>query len=144
MSNEFSILVADRNRHVREFLQRELTAEGYRVRTAKDGGEVLTHITTEPGPDLLILDPEIPFAGRLGLLEEIRKQDRLLPVVIHTFLADYIGNLERASAEACIEKSGNMDQLKSVVREVLRDKYPLRFAGAPEEALQGTGTGSNS
>jgi DNA-binding response OmpR family regulator len=144
MSNEFSILVADRNRHVREFLQRELTAEGYRVWTAKDGGEVLTHIATEPGPDLLILDLEIPFAARLGLLEQIRKQNRLLPVVIHTFLTDYAGHQEMAGAEACIEKSGNMDQLKSVVREVLRSKYPLRFACAPEDGRQGTGAGSNS
>ena len=144
MSNEFSILVADRNRHVREFLQRELTAEGYRVWMAKDGGEVLTNIATEHCPDLLILDLEIPFAGRLSLLEEIRKHNQLLPIVIHTFLTDYAGHPNMEGAEAFIEKSGNMDQLKNVVRDVLRNKYPLRFADAAEGNLQGRGVRSNS
>jgi DNA-binding response OmpR family regulator len=132
MSIEFSILVADRNRHVREFLQRELTAEGFRVRMAKDGGEVLTSIAAEHCPDLLILDLEIPFAGRYSLLEEIRQHNRLLPIVIHTFLTDYAVHPEMEGTEVFIEKSGNMDQLKKVVRDVLRNKYPLRFSGAAQ------------
>jgi CheY-like chemotaxis protein len=35
VEKEFKILVADRNQRVREFLKRELMAEGYRVRLAK-------------------------------------------------------------------------------------------------------------
>jgi DNA-binding response OmpR family regulator len=35
VEKEFKILIADRNQHVREFLKRELMAEGYRVGLAK-------------------------------------------------------------------------------------------------------------
>lgn len=39
--NKFTILIADRNSNVREFLKREMMTEGYRVRLAKDSREVL-------------------------------------------------------------------------------------------------------
>ena len=47
MYDKFTILIADRNRHVREFLRRELMAEDYCVEVAKDGREVLLMITAE-------------------------------------------------------------------------------------------------
>lgn len=37
MAKKFTILTADRNRNVREFLKREMIAEGYRVKVAKIG-----------------------------------------------------------------------------------------------------------
>jgi CheY-like chemotaxis protein len=54
-------LIADRNRHVRDFLRRELTAEGYQVEMAADGREVLSRIEGADPPHLLILDLEIPY-----------------------------------------------------------------------------------
>ena len=44
MAKTCKILIADRNRHVRDFLRRELGAEGYQVEVARDGREVLGRI----------------------------------------------------------------------------------------------------
>ena len=41
MARQFTILISDRNRNVREFLKREMMGEAYRVRLAKSWREVL-------------------------------------------------------------------------------------------------------
>lgn len=41
MEKKFTLLIADRNRNVREFLKRELIAEGYGVKVARNGQEIL-------------------------------------------------------------------------------------------------------
>ena len=128
MDDEFYILIADRNRHVRDFLRRELTAEGYRVLVAKDGREVL--VTTEGAepPDLLILDLDIPYFDGLTILDRLRERTPLLPVVIHSFITEDAANHNVRHAAALVEKSGNTDCLKVAVGEVLKRFYPHRFA----------------
>jgi DNA-binding response OmpR family regulator len=125
---EFTILITDRNRHVREFLRRELTAEGYTVRVARDGREVLMVIDQEISPDLLILDLEIPYAGGLALLERLQNRENPVPVVVHTFLAEDGNHMNARHAAVFVEKSGNTDKLKTAVAEVLSKCYPRRFA----------------
>ena len=62
MKDQFTILIADRNSHVRKFLQREMTAAGYRVRLAENAGEVLKCAFRHEPLDLVILDPDLPGA----------------------------------------------------------------------------------
>jgi len=68
MKVEFSILVTDRNGRVRDFLQRELCEEGYRVHTVRDGRELLRMLDEETRLDLLVLDVEIPYADGSAIL----------------------------------------------------------------------------
>jgi CheY-like chemotaxis protein len=128
MRDGFVILVADRNRHVREFLQRELVAEGYRIQMARDGREVFTMIEGGSPPDLLILDLEIPYPGGIVILEELQQRFPYLPIVIHSFLSECANNLNADGWATVIEKSGNTDCLKMAVLDMLRKCYPERFA----------------
>ena len=128
MDDEFYILIADRNRHVREFLRRELMAEGYRVEIAKDGREVLVITEGAEPPDLLILDLDMPYVNGLTILDRLRDRNPLLPVVIHAFLTEDVGNLNVRHAAALVEKSGDTDCLKTAVGEVFQRFYPHRFA----------------
>ena len=73
------ILIADRNRHVREFLRRELLAEGYQVEEARDGREILGLLNGGTLPDLLILDLELPFVSELKALELLHEFSRRRP-----------------------------------------------------------------
>ena len=125
MPEEFAILIAERNRHVRDFLRREFVAEGFRVEVAKDAREVLTVIDRDPPPDLLILDLEIPFTDGTAILERLEQKVPPLPVIIHTFLTEYKGDLKAA---AFVEKSENPQNLKTAVEELLKRHYPNRFA----------------
>lgn len=124
----FTVLIAERNPHIREYLRRELTGEGYTIVTAKDGLQVLPMIYADQKPDLMILDLEIPFVDGLTILKLLKDQESPVPVIVHTFLKDYISLPEVKSADALYEKRGNnIDELKATVSSVLRSRYPERF-----------------
>jgi DNA-binding NtrC family response regulator len=122
VEREFTILIAGRNRHVREFLKREMMAEGYKVRLAKGAREVMEYAYSHESPDLLILDLDLPDATEVDMLEKLNNRIPTLPVVIHSFLSDYANCPAHLSTAAFVEKSGtSIDHLKKVVLELLRD-----------------------
>lgn len=126
MEQPFTILIADKNRHVREFLRRELGAEGYRVMLAKDGRKLLTMIQLDHPPDLVILDPEIPYTEERAILDQIHSTVPPVPLIIHTFLTEYASHPAIGPWGTFVEKRGNIDRLKQAVTEVLRKCYPNR------------------
>jgi len=127
MAAGFTILITDRNRHVRNFLRRELTAEGYQVEIAADGRDLLRKINAADPPDLLILDPEIPYASGPAILKRLRRVNSRLPVIVHGFATEDATHPSVQRTVAFIEKMGNTDRLKSAVLAVLREYYPNRF-----------------
>ncbi len=127
VAEQCKILIADRNRHVREFLRRELRAEGYRVEVAGDGREVLKLLESDEPPHLLILDLEIPNLDELEIWARLQDRQPPLPVVVHTFLPEYPTRLTFPMAAAFLEKQGDTDHLKGTVAEVLEKHYPRRF-----------------
>jgi CheY-like chemotaxis protein len=133
------ILIADRNRHVREFLARELLTEGYRVEVARDGRELLGRLNGEDPPQLLILDLEIPYLEELPVWERLKDCQPPLPVVVHTFLPEYPTNLTLPLAAVFLEKKGDTDLLKSVVAEVIEKNYP-GGAAAPRKLRRPRGS----
>ncbi|NLI34622.1 MAG: response regulator [Deltaproteobacteria bacterium] len=127
MNRQFHILVADRNRHVRELLRRELLVEGYSVQLAKDSEEVMAIIEGCRVPDLLILDPEIPNPSGISMLEMLSERIPPLPVVVHTLEADAGDSVSQNIVAAFIEKSGDTNKLKHLILQVLEEFYPHRF-----------------
>jgi len=123
LGRPIKILIADRNRHVREFLRRELTAEGYLVEVARDGREVLLSLDGESPPDLLILDLEVPYVVELEVLARLRERRPLVPVVIHTFMPATANHLSAPPAAAFLEKKGDTEHLKAVVADVIEKNY---------------------
>ncbi|MGA2027171.1 MAG: response regulator [Syntrophobacteraceae bacterium] len=125
MEKIFTILVADRNRNVSDFLRRELSAEGYEVAVAGDGGRILEEIERENGVDLLVLDLEMPDIDSSKIFEKIHKRGLPLPVVIHTFLTEESErDFSLNKGEIYIEKSGNIDLLKTAIADMLKRFYP--------------------
>jgi DNA-binding response OmpR family regulator len=128
----FRILIADRNRHVREFLRRELTTEGYQVEVAGDGREVLLCFDREQPPHLLILDLEVPYVMELEVLARLKNRRPPVPVVIHTCLPESVNHNGAAAAAAFLEKNGDTNILKAVVADVIGKHYPQPRAGSRE------------
>jgi len=129
MRDSFTILIADRNRHIRELLRRELEADGYRVRLAKDGKQVFTVINSAEPLDLLILDLEIPYVDGVEIIERLKDREPPVPVVIHTFFSEDVKSSAVEKASGIVEKTGNnIDHLRSVVEKVLQKFYPRQFA----------------
>jgi DNA-binding NtrC family response regulator len=127
MNNAYSILIADRNRHVRDFLKREMTAAGYRLQLAKDGREILRWIRSGEPFDLIILDPDLPDAGEIKILKTLQDQMPALPVVIHTFLSDYTQLPADMRSSTLVVKNGDsIDNLKKMVAQILEASHSKR------------------
>jgi len=133
MPDGFTVLITDRNRHVRNFLRRELIAEGYQVEVAADGRDLLRKVSIADPPDLLILDLEIPYSGGPAILERLRRVNSGLPVIIHAFATEDASHPAVKRTAAFVEKMGNTDRLKTTVFEVLREYYPNRFSTKKRE-----------
>jgi len=125
MKKEFNLLIADRNPHVRKFLRREMTAEGYQVRLAKSAREVLNRVYSSEPFDLIILDPDLSDASEVNLFERLEDRIPALPIVIHGFLVDYQESSTVNRSATFVPKQGNSSEtLKKVVYELLLQSHP--------------------
>lgn len=127
MAQTFNILVAERNRHVRDFIRRELAAEGYQVESVRDGHELFARLTTALPPDILILDLEIPFLSEEDLLARLYNDYPQLPIVIHSFLPEDLHPDQGPQAAAILEKKEDIQRLKETVAQVLAKFYPTKY-----------------
>lgn len=124
MREKFTILIADRSHNIREFLKRELEAEGYLVKLADNGLEVLKIIVAQL-PHLLILDLDMTYLDGVEILSQFKNMKQSVPVVVHTLLTAYEDHpVIKKTAAAFLEKNeNNINNLKEKVAEVLRKNY---------------------
>ena len=120
VKKDITILIADRNPHVRKFLQREMTAAGYRVQLADNAREVLKWAFHHEPLDLIILDPDLPDADESHMLQHLLNRVPALPVVVHTYASEY-GDVSKDMEDLFfVEKRGSsVERLKQVVYEIL-------------------------
>lgn len=124
MEKRVTILIADRNRNVREFLKREMAAENYDVCLARNCKEVLEMLENNIN-DLLILDLDLPDSNEVDLLKDLQEHFPTLPVVVHTFLSDYATHPVVLSTSTFVEKKGSsVEGLKKVVSDLLLKSKP--------------------
>ena len=129
MDPSFTILIADRNRNVRDFLRREFSIPSVGIKLAKDGIELIEIISLEPPPDLVICDLEMPYSNGLETLEKLQQLRPELPVIIYTFLTEHAGHRAVSKASAFVEKTGDdVDKLKKAVLKALNENYPDRVS----------------
>jgi len=127
MNEKFTLLIADRNRNIREFLQRELIADGYRVILACDGRQVLKIINND-SPDLLIIDLDIPYVDEFKEFERLQNANPFIPLLVHTLPPGDTTNSFLQKAAGFVEKDGdNLTNLKDTITQLLQKHYPHRF-----------------
>jgi len=115
----YTILIAERNRHVRELLKREMSAEGYRVHTAANAAQLLDAVSTERPPDIVVLDLDLPDAGGRRIIGEVKSLAPNVPVILHTLSVD-ADTPSINGTVAFIEKQENsIDELKKRVGDLL-------------------------
>lgn len=122
MNNFFTILIADRNSHVRMFLMREMMAEGYRVKLASNSEMVLKIAFTPRAVDLIIIDPDLPGMEASDLLNALDERIPALPIVLHINrrILDDKFIMEKSPLCMAIEKEGDsVERIKAVVRKLL-------------------------
>jgi len=127
---EAAILVVDDDAPIRRMLERTLTAEGYAVETAADGGQALAAVERST-PDLLVLDVAMPGVDGLAVSRRLRAKGLAVPVLLLTArdsVSDRVAGLD-AGADDYLVKPFATEELLARVRAL------LRRGKAPEEVL---------
>ena len=120
MRHKGSILVVDDEDIMREILDALLTREGYHVRMATSGADGIELVKTVPF-DAAIVDVMMPGIDGIGTLEEIRKLDDELPVLMITAFASVesaIAAMKRGAFDY-ITKPFKNDEVLLVVRNAV-------------------------
>lgn len=139
MKEQYTILIADRNSHVRELLKREMESEGYRVQLAGNGSEALKRAFGPDFPHLVIIDPDLPDSDEMDILNKLEDRIPALPLIIHAFTSEYNESPAVPRAAVFVEKRGkSVERLKEVAAVMLQKANP-RHTGALEgkKPLQG-------
>ncbi|MDP8260683.1 MAG: response regulator [Candidatus Gygaella obscura] len=111
------LLIADDELDVLNSLSNRLKKEGFFVSTARDGQEALDLALAVDGPDILILDIEMPKKNGFEVLKELResniKHNQWQPVIILSAKSDFddIKKGYGLEADFYITKPFNFQQL---------------------------------
>lgn len=114
------LLIVDDEKNIRALFRDELDEDGYIVDTAGSGHEALAKIS-ENRPDLVVLDVRMEDMTGLEVLEEVRKTDRTLPIIMCTA----VRGLEEeftvwdAHVSDYITKPVDLEDLKEKIRRAL-------------------------
>ena len=114
------ILVIDDDESLRRVLEYNLAQEGYAVLTAASGEQGLELLKKE-GADLVLTDVRMPGMNGLQVMEEVRKLDAKIQVIILTAFGTIETAVEamKAGAFHYISKPFNRDELKLTIRKAL-------------------------
>jgi DNA-binding response OmpR family regulator len=116
----FRVLVADDEEDIVEVIQDRLEACGFTVVTAATGMEALKRISMERF-DGVFLDVKMPEMSGIEVLEEVRKKDSKIPIIIIT------SSTSREAAIDSLAKGANEFVLKPFEWEELKGKIQKVF-----------------
>jgi two-component system response regulator AtoC len=114
------VLLVDDEHDIVEVIQDRLEAYGLTVVTAGTGVEALNKLSLEKF-DGVFLDVKMPEMGGIEALEEIRKRDKEIPIIIIT------SSSTREAAIEAIGKGANEFLLKPFEWEELKTKIQKVF-----------------
>ena len=122
------LLVAEDDRALGMFLARGLEADGHRVRVVVDGGSAVEAFRQDM-PDLTILDLNLPVLDGEAVLEQVRRVDSDLPVLVLTGRQEVetrVRCLDRG-ADDLMTKPFSLHELRARCRALLRRKREARL-----------------
>ncbi|MCX6833566.1 MAG: sigma-54 dependent transcriptional regulator, partial [candidate division Zixibacteria bacterium] len=127
------ILVVDDSPDTLEVLQRNLTAQGYQVSTARSVSEATRRLETTP-PDLVITDYKMPQIDGLDLVQYVRNNYRDVEVIMITGFPSIGGAVKavQLGASDYLEKPFTDEELLSAVRRALERLDERRAAAHPD------------
>jgi two-component system response regulator MprA len=131
-----SVLLADDDPRLRQFLELELSEEGYAVRSCGDGIGALTQIRQAP-PDLLVLDWMLPDLSGVEVCGRLRATGVDLPVLMLTgrdAVKDRVEALD-AGADDYLVKPFSIEELLARLRALARRGGRATTATDNEERL---------
>lgn len=120
MSNTETVLIIDDNVDLQFNLSNIVEAEGYSVLTAGEGKTAL-NLIKEKLPDLVLLDMRLPGMDGMAILEEIKKIDNNIIVIMLTAFGEVKGAVKamKLGAFDYITKPFDNEELIIIIRKAL-------------------------
>lgn len=116
------VLVIDDEPRLTELLRLELDVEGYDVDIASDGAAGLIRSRSEPAPDLIILDWNLPDFNGIDICQRIRTGGICTPILMltgHDEVSDRVTALD-AGVDDYLIKPFSIDELMARLRAMQR------------------------
>lgn len=130
MTSAATILVVDDDPSILEVLETRLSSAGFTVLAADDGPSAL-QILKQSTVDLVISDMKMPEMGGMDLFEEIRRVNRLTPIIFLTAygtIPDAV-NAVKAGAVDYISKPFDGKKLVEKINRILKQRHTADDAG---------------
>lgn len=122
------LLIAEDDKALGTFLSRGLEADGHRVRVTVDGASAVNAFR-EDLPDLTILDLNLPVKDGEQVLEEVRRVDADLPVLVLTARQEVETRVRCLDhgADDLMTKPFSLHELRARCRALLRRKREAKL-----------------
>jgi len=120
-----AVLLVDDDAPIRRMLERSLSAEGYEVATAADGGSALAQVERSM-PDVIVLDVAMPGLDGLAVTRRLRSKGLNVPILLLTArdaLHQRVEGLD-AGADDYLVKPFEVEELTARIRALLRRNQP--------------------
>ena len=116
------LLLVDDETRLTELLTMELEVEGYVVEVAADGANGLIRARTEPAPDLIVLDWNLPDFSGVDICQRMRSSGISTPILMltgHDDVADRVTALD-AGVDDYLIKPFSIEELMARLRAMQR------------------------
>lgn len=122
IKRECVILVADRNPRIRDFIERELNLEGYRVFSLENAEQLKSWFDRKTRLDAVVIDPTMPGFDNEDHLERLLDLRPDVAVVFHCLSSDRPSLADYRTRVGFVEKSGHsVDALKQLIGQLAGD-----------------------
>lgn len=131
------VLVVDDEAKLTELLQLELDVEGYDVDIACDGASGLVKARSEPAPDLIVLDWNLPDFSGVDICQRIRRSGVTIPILMltgHDDIADRVTALD-AGVDDYLIKPFSIEELMARLRAMQRRAQAFSGGGQGREPV---------
>lgn len=134
-AHQNTVLVVDDEPLILRCTKLLLQHEGFRVHTAENGEEALDLLGHE-SVDVIVSDVRMPKLDGIGLIESLRKQGNVTPIMFVTAYSDLTPEkAERLGAIALLSKPVKPDLMIRAVRGAVEAKLAQETAEAEESQI---------
>ena len=130
------ILLVDDEVRLTELLRLELDVEGYDVEVASDGATGLIKARSQPEPDLIVLDWNLPDFSGVDICQRIRSSGVTTPILMltgHDDIADRVKALD-AGVDDYLVKPFSIEELMARLRAMQRRAQGFSGSGQGHDA----------
>ena len=134
------VLLVDDEHKLTDLLRLELDVEGYDVDVASDGASGLIRSRTEPAPDLIILDWNLPDFSGIDICQRIRAGGITIPILMltgHDEITDRVKALD-AGVDDYLIQPFSIDELMARLRAMHLCTAALKHSQTPLAAPTST------